>query len=270
MFVLNVLSPIEHVFWNTAEYRAFRDGAHACMQPLVRKESTPGIVDNLIRDTGAGLKSELASELLGGLTGFFGDRYHPKHREQPSFLSAGRHTSIGVPASCRLLVSRYFHELGRVFGESSSRPCSEETSLYYGSDSDSTLAGLLCDNILLMSEEQRHALLARIRSGVDVLAIENPEHFAFTGNAIGISTAGIEVNSAALDDFSEIVRFRVDTAIRHYSLLGVEKLLKYDLANKNWGLLCLADLRDELRGRLNAVLARYPVIETNPFEQAAL
>jgi len=33
-------------------------------------------------------------------------------------------------------------------------------------------------------------------------------------------------------------------------------------------LLSLAGLRDELRGQLGTVLARYPIIETNPFELA--
>lgn len=42
------------------------------------------------------------------------------------------------------------------------------------------------------------------------------------------------------------------------------------MANKDWGLLRLAELRDELRGLLSTVLARYLVIETNPFELAEL
>lgn len=268
-FVLNVFAPVGHVFWNVVAYHAFTAGAHASMQSLVSKESTPGIVNDLIRDTGEELKSELASELLGGLTHFFGDRYHPKHRRKPVFLSAGRHTSVGVPASCQPTVSRYFHEQLRVFGDSSTRPCPEDVSLTYDStESDPTLAKLLCSNVFMLSEQERNAQLALIRSGVDLLAQGNPEHFAFTGNAIGISTAGIERNAAALGDFAEIARFRVETAVRHYALRGVEKLLKYDLANKDWGLLCLADLRDELRGRLLTKLAAYPVIENNPFERA--
>lgn len=268
-YLLNVFAPIDHVLWDFSEYHAFGNGKFEYMHRLRLVESTASKLDALIRDAGAELKSDVADVLFGGFTRYFGDRYHPPQRSPAWSFSMGRHLSVAVPESCRLTVSRYFHEQHRVFGEASTRACPEDVSLAYDSrESDPTLAKLLCSNILMLSEQERHAQLALIRSGVDVLAQRNPEHFAFTGNAIGISTAGIEQNSGALGDFAEIARYRVETAIRHYSLRGVEKLLKYDLANKDWGLLCLADLRDELRGQLSTKLAAYPVIDTDPFERA--
>lgn len=268
-YLLNVFAPIGHVLWNFSEYNAFGSGKFEYMHRLRMVESTKDKLDALVRDAGAELKSDVAGELFGGFTRYFGDRYHSPHRSSAWSFSMGRHLPVAVPESCRPMVSRYFHEQLRVFGETSTRPCPEDVSLTYDSrESDQTLAKLLCSNILMLSEQERNAQLALIRSGVDILAQGNPEHFAFSGNAIGISTAGIEYNAAALGDFAEIARFRVETAVRHHSLRGVEKLLRFDLANKDWGLLCLADLRDELRGRLNTTLAAYPVIESDPFERA--
>lgn len=268
-YVLNVFAPIDHVLWDFSEYEAFGSGKFEYMHRVRLSDSTTGKLEALIRDTGAELKSDVAGELLRGLTQYFGDRYHSPHRGSAWSFSMRRHLSVAVPESCRPAVSRYFREQLRVFGESSTRSCPEDVSLTYDStESDPTLGKLLCSNVLMLSEQERNAQLALIRSGVDLLAQGKPEHFAFTGNAVGISTAGIEHNAAALGDFAEIARFRVETAVRHYALRGVEKLLKYDLANKDWGLLCLADLRDELRGRLLTKLAAYPVIENNPFERA--
>ncbi len=265
-FVLNVFSPSEHVFLNFARYQPFGDGAHAYVQRLMRMESTVSTLNDLIRDTGAELRSEVARELLGGFTRYFGDRYAPRHQTQPAFLSGSRHMSIAVPESCQPMVSRYFREQVRVFGESATKPCPEDVTLAYsGGESDQTLSGLLCKGVFLMSEGERNAVVALIRSGINFLAPERPEHFMFTGNAIAISAFEIPENCTWLDDFAVIAKFRVDMAIRHYSLSRVEKL-KHDLASKEWGLLCLADLRDELRGRLGTVLARYPAIETDPFE----
>jgi hypothetical protein len=264
--VLNVFSPSGHVFWNFAQYEPFGDGAHAYIQHLVRNESTVSILNDLIRDAGAELKSDLASDLLGGFTRYFGDRYEPRRRHRPAFLPYDRHISLAVPEPCQLMVSRYFREQVRVFGDSATKQCPEDVSLRYSNDeSDRTLSSLLVKGVFLMTESERNAQLALIRSGVDLLADDRPEHYCFTGNAIALRASGIEPNCEWLDDFAEIARFRVEMAIRHYKLGGVEKL-KRDLDHSDWGLLCLADLRDELRGRLATVLARYPVIETNPFE----
>jgi hypothetical protein len=264
-FALNVFSPCERIFWNFSQYEAFGAGKFEYMQRIQSIESTVGILNELIRDVGAELKSELSSRLLGGFTRYFGDKYHPRHQTQPSFLSGGRHLSIAVPDPCQPMVSRYFQEQVRVFGDSATRQCPEGVSLAYDDDSDRTLSGLLYKNISTMSESQRNAQIALIRSGVDLLADGKPEHFCFTTNAIGISALGVESDCDWLDDFFEIVRFRVDTAIRYYTLSGVQNLY-LGLDRSEWGLLRLADLRDELRGRLATVLARYPVIETNPFE----
>jgi hypothetical protein len=265
-FALNVFSPRERIFWNFSQYEAFGAGKFEYMQRVQSIESTVGILNELIRDVGAELKSEVASRLFGGFTRYFGDKYHPKHQTQPAFRSGGRHFSIAVPDSCQPMVSRYFQEQVRVFGDSATRQCPEDVSRAYDDESDRTLSGLLVKGVFLMKESERNAHLALIRSRVDLLADDKPEQFCFTGNAIALSAFGIEPDCEWLDDFSEIARFRVEMAIRHYSLSRVEKL-KRDLDSSEWGLLRLADLRDELRGRLATVLARYPVIETNPFEQ---
>jgi hypothetical protein len=265
-FVLNVFSPSGHVFWNFAQYEPFGSGAHSYIQQLVQKESTVSILNDLIRDTGAELKSDLASDLLGGFTSYFGDRYEPRHRYRPAFLPYDRHISLAVPEPCQLMVSRYFREQVRVFGDSATKQCPEDVSLSYSKDeSDRTLSSLLVKSVFLMTESERNAQLALIRSRVDLLADDKPEHFCFTGNAIAMSAFGIKPDCEWLDDFAEIARFRVEMAIRHYALPRVEEL-KLALERGDWGLLRLADLRDELRGRLARVLARYPVIENNPFE----
>lgn len=266
-FVLNVFTPLDHVFWNFAEYASFRAGAVGYMHSLREKESTISILNGVIRDTGAELKSDLASDLLGGFTRYFGDRYEPRENRRPAFLPYDRHQSIAVPRSCQLTASRYFHELVRVFDDSAMKQCPEDVSLRYSKDeSDRTLSSLLVKGVSLMTKDERNAQLALIRSGVDLLADDRPEHYCFTGNAISLAAFGIEPDCEWLDEFAEIARFRVETAIRHYALTGVEKL-KLDLDKGDWGLLRLAGLRDELRGRLSAVLARYPVIQNNPFER---
>jgi hypothetical protein len=264
-FALNVFSPHERIFWNFSQYEAFSAGKFEYMQGVQSIESTVGILNELIRDVGAELKSELASRLLGGFTRYFGDKYHSKRQTQPAFRSGGRHSSIAVPESCQPMVSRYFQEQVRIFGDSSTRRCPEDVTLAYDDESDRTLSCLLVKGAFLMTDSERNAQLALIRSGVDLLAMGKPEHFCFTGNAIDISAFGVESDCDWLDDFAEIVRFRVDTAIRYYTLSGVQNLY-LALDRSEWGLLRLADLRDELRGRLATVLARYPVIETNPFE----
>jgi len=267
-YALNVFSPLGHILWNVNRYHPFGAGAHAYMQVLLAKESTVTTLNEVIRDTGAELRSELSYELLGGFTRHFGDRYEPRD-SQLSFLSGHRHISVAVPESCQHTVSRHFHELLRVFGESSTRPCPEDQTIgQIGEEDEKVLSNLLSRNVPTMPEQERHACLALIRSNVDILRPDRPDHFKFTGNTgVGISPLGMVPDYPWLSDFADIVRFRVEMAIRHYSMPGIEKL-KRDLASKEWGLLCLADLRDELRGQLSTVLARYPVIETNPFELA--
>jgi hypothetical protein len=264
--VLNVFSPLDQVFWNFAEYASCRVGAVKYADAFRENERTTSILDGVVRDIGAELKSALASDLLGGFTGFFGDKYHPRKHTHSWALTGGRHFSIAVPDSCQPMVSRYFQEQVRVFGDSAARACPEDVTLGYSNESDNTLSSLLVRGVFLMTESERNAQLALIRSKVDLLTGNKPEHFCFTGNAIAVSAFGIEPDCEWLDEFSEIARFRVEMAIRHYSLPRVEKL-KRDLDSSEWGLLRLANLRDELRGRLATVLARYPVIETNPFER---
>lgn len=261
---LNIFSPFGSVFWNFAEYQSFRSGAVEYMHRLRAKESTVGILDEVIRETGAELRSEVSSVLLGGFTSYFGDRYEPRYGIQQD--SMGRHLSIAVPESCQPMVSRYFHEQVRVFGESATKPCADEVTLGYSRDeSDQTLAGLLVKGVFSMSEAERNAVVALIHSGIDFLTPERPHHFCFTGNAIAMSALGLEESYPWFDDFAVIARFRLKTAVERYSLARIEKL-KQDLDRPEWGLLRLADLRDEMRGRLSAVLAKHPVIETNPFE----
>jgi len=270
-FALNVFSPLGHVLWNVAEYHAFLDGFFEYKHSLRAKESTVSTLNEVIRDTGVELRSDLSYKLLGGFTRHFGDRYEPNYSSQPPFLSGHRHISIAVPESCQPTVSRYFHELLRVFGESSTRPCPEEQTVgQLGEEDEKSFFNLLCRNVPTMPEQARHACLALIRSDVEILSSDRPEQFKFTGNSgVDISPLGMDPDYPWLGDFADIARFRVEMAIRHYSMPGIEKL-KRDLASKEWGLLRLANLRDELRGRLSAVLARYPVIETNPFELAKM
>jgi hypothetical protein len=266
-FALNILSPLGHVFWNFGWYHTFTHGEFEYRETFREKESRITHINALIRDTGAELDSELASELLYGFAGNCGDRYSPPEHSQPYGLSTGRHGSFAIPESCQPQVSRYFHEQLRVFAQSAVRSCPEDAQLTYsGEYCDPTLDRLLAHNIFMMSAVERNACLALIRSGFDILAEPRPEHYMFTARVIAIWTAGINTKRAELlEEFAEIARFRVDMAIRYGSLRVVEKL-KRNLGEKEWGLLCLADLRDELRGKLGTVLARYPVIENNPFE----
>jgi hypothetical protein len=263
--VLNVFAPWGMVLWNLAEYEAFSRGMTDYMHRLRSVESTVEVLNGLIRDAGAELKSEIASELFGGFTSYFGDKYHPTQRSSTGFLAGYRHYSIAVPETCQPTVSRYFQEQLRVFGDSATKQCPENVTLSYRDESNRTLSALLYKNISTMSENERNAQLVLIRSGVDLLADGKPEHFCFTAGAIGVSALGVEADCEWISDFAEIARFRVGAAIRHYSLPSVQSV-KRALDREEWGLLRLADLRDELRGRLTTVLARYPVIETNPFE----
>lgn len=264
-FVLNVFSPSGMVLWNFAQYQAFGDGMADYMHRLRSVESTVEVLNGLIRDAGAELKSEIASELFGGFTRYFGHKYHPEQRSNTGFLAGFKHQSIAVPEVCQPMVSRHFHEQLRVFGDSVTKQCPDQEPLPYDDESDRTLSGLLGKNIATMSECQRNTQLALIRSGVDLPLAEKPEHFWFTTGGIAISALGLETDCEWIDDFVDIVKFRVGMAIRYYSIPRVQRL-KLALDRSEWGLLRLADLRDELRGRLATVLARYPVIETNPFE----
>lgn len=268
-FALNVFSPVGHVLWNVNAYRAFADGAFAYTQRLLQNESTVGTLNAVIRDAGAELRSDVAYKLLGGFTRAYGDRYEPPRSLLPAFLSGHRHLSVAVPDSCQPMVSRYFQEQARAFGESATRPCPEHERLVLtGEGDEQSLFGLLCKSVAAMSDSQRHSCLALMRSGVELLATDASEQFKFTGNAgVAISALGVAPDCPWLGDFAAIARYRVEAAVRHYALPGIEKL-KGDLAAKEWGVLCLADLRDALRGQLNAALAGHPVIESNPFELA--
>jgi hypothetical protein len=268
-FVLNIFSPLGAVFWNFASYKAAGDGAFKYAQRLVKDERTRSILNKIILEVGAERRSEFSSNLLGGFTRFFGDSYQPQLQTQPPFLSAHRHLSIAVPASCQGAISRYFNRQLVVFKNTATKQCPEEVSLVLtGASHNEPLFGLLCKAVGTMSDGERDAHLYTTRSGHSPLATDEPSHLKYTGNSgISISPVGVGRESKWLNVFEEISRFRVESAISHFSLSGAVKL-KCELDDERWSPLWLAGLREEFRGRLASTLAHYPIVETNPFELA--
>jgi hypothetical protein len=264
--MLNLFAPRGCVFWFVREYEAFRVGNVAYVDRIVGDERMRHILDGVLVETGVRRNSEFAYLLLGGLTRRYGDRYFPG--ESPAIgQSAGRHLSIVVPEARRAFVGRYFAQQHAVFGARAVMPCADGRAVGLSDDRDKTIFGLLQQPVDAMSERERKATVASIeslRASGDLLRLRDENlAYGFQAGAM-MMLLKPDTRSEAVSELTTIMRFRADVGLRDFALPVLERM-KGELDELGWNPLELADLREELRGRFDSVLSKYPVIQTDPF-----
>jgi hypothetical protein len=267
VFVLNLLSPLQRVFWSFGRYGAVRRGSNRVSHTISGRSDTKESLVSMLAELG-GAKTFFSHVLLGGLTRPFGDRFEPDSLEADYFLLSHRQDSIAVPTPCRPAVARYFQRLITVFGEDSTRPCDEHHSLARVGGGPEQAAELLAVPVEMMGKDQLHKLHDEVRQiGFSYINWVAGRDFEFAyGNQGGITVRLMRnPDPSSLNEISAILRFRVNVATIHCALPVVEQL-KEQLDAAGWSALALADLREELRGILDARLSKYPIYQTDPFE----
>lgn len=261
--VLTLLAPRGTVFWNQSEYhRAFEAGRSRFSIALSMREDAMQCLDALCADLGAPRKSFLAYVPFGAFTRPFGDRHAPGILDCDYFLLARRHVSIAVPSACRGAVSRYFHRLATVFVESAFMACSEEIAVE-GSHEPEAIRMAIGLGADAMSPSQRKEAIAWLSH-----AIDDAPPMATLGYLFG--TFGAEL-ALRLDPLAgdagaveQVLRLRTRLLVERASLPALGRA-KASLETPGWEALALADLREELRGQLDARLCPYPIVQTDPF-----
>ena len=262
-FVLNVVAPKGHVFWDVSDgYAAFIRGAARFSQALSLSLETRDRLRDVLEEAGIERRSFCSHVVFGGLTRPYGDYFLPVHLGGDYFLLAQRHMSIGVPASCRPAVARYFHRQMASFGDRALRECAEHSSLYGNGIASGSLArSALVLPLDALSSDERFEALDAMENGHWQAGRDFDLSHACRGIEIALlkPPAPDEVNS-----ISALSRRRVELALDQGSLLVLERM-KARLETPGWNSLSLADLREELRAALDTRLAGYPIIQTDPF-----
>lgn len=261
--VLTLLSPLGTILWNLSEHhRAFTAGRSRFSIALSAREDATQRLDALCADLGVPRTSFLAYVPFGALTQPFGERYAPATLDPDYFLLARRHASIAVPSACRDAVSRYFHRLATVFGESAFMACPEDLVVEGSHEPEDTrlAISLGADAMSALQRRQAAAWLSH--------ALEDEVPLATLGYVFGTFGAELSLHldapSSDRDAMEDVLRLRTRLLVDRASLPAVERA-KASLETRGWESLALADLREELRGQLDARLCPFPVVQTDPF-----
>ncbi len=266
--VLNILPPINHIFWSLSEYyTAFEIGRTQFSQALSGLPDTRQVLRDFLVESCIEPKSFCAYEIFGGLTRPFGEYFSPETRAVNYFLRAHRHMSLAVPLTCRPAVSRYFHRQENVFGDEAFRECDENYFIYGGQESIGEFEkGLLHTAIEMVAPKRRREYLEFLqanKNSIEAWRIGLDVDFAYATRGIDAALLR-KPDQSAVEEIAAIARVRADIAVKQCPLIVVQRF-KDSLNTPGWDALDLADYREELRGVLDARLARFPIIQANPF-----
>jgi hypothetical protein len=273
-YVLNLLAPRGHAFWDMGAFKAFAGGHHRYGQRLVERGTLRTEVRDLLVEVGRKPKSHFAWYLLGGVTRFFGDAFLPEEATDADLLFASRLESFAVPAECRESVSFYFRRQAIIFGERSTIAVPEDRQLVVSDQSRSAFSdwtSLLAIPVPALSREQRKAALLALETtekATGPILLDRDLHVCF-GRPGDISLAlPFRVQDAGLmHDFLGLAKFRIDIALR-ISALPVLEGLRDELLTPGWEDVALADLRGAALEQFCARLQMFPEMLTNPFQLA--
>lgn len=272
--VLNVLAPIDHIFWNLDAYQTFQHGHQIASAGVASQPSTLSALIESVREVGERERSIYSFVLLGGISRCFGDRFLPESLPSDYRTLAKRHHSFFVPSTCCGAVSRHFHELAVAFGESSAR-AARGSQEFVVTDSgrrrypDEYCAFGKAPPLLSWHElESSVSFLKRlVDEGDDQQVLRRlVESTVVSGDVSVAVPAEIVGDDSFLSLMSELLALRANFAVEMLPSTVVERLLR-ELDGLGWRHRLLIDLRDQLRGRLLGHLAKHPSLLDDPFAE---
>ena len=260
VILMNIFAPRDQIFWNFADgYRAFSRGQSAFQNYLAgRQDWKEQLVEinELCNPTG---NSFFSYHLLGGLTRGFNDVFNDYDCENinPALMD-GFHCSIAMHAYMYESMRRYLELQLEYFGNNAFVKDFAGDLFSFGNEE-------LYNNIfrMVISEKNINQPHARI-----------PDFGKCNMNKAAFFHAKLrspdfwppsEKENIPLNLMSEILKARASWVISNLRLTSVA-IAKNIINDRIWGFPKYADIRNELRRMFDTELARFPVIQTNPYE----
>lgn len=266
MYVLNIFTQREHVFWNFCVYnRLFASELQLDWQYRTsgRINKTHSVLTRLIKQAGHKKKSDFASTMLGAWTRT--PEFNPN--EIPTELRGlgFRHLSMLVPKGDRDAVQNHFEEQIKYFADGAlfSYPEKDRT-VDFDNLRGTSHWRLLNEHIVKMNSEDRAWLYDEVRKyesndALVVLAASLDPRFAIRGLFSLFPVWPRFVPFVDLDRYAEVLRFRTRLALIVCPLPQIEKFTR-DI-HSNLGKSEYSDnVHDELLAMLAARLEPYRAI----------
>ena len=260
VILMNIFAPKDQIFWNFSDrYRAFSRGQSAFQNYLAGRQDWKEKlleINEVCNPTG---NSFFSYHLLGGLTRGFNDVFNDYDCENinPALMD-GFHCSIAMHA--------YMHE--------SMRKYLELQLEYFGNNA---FAKDFTGDLFAFGNEEMYNNLFRVvisESNINQLHARIPDFGKCKINKSVFFHAKLrspdfwppgEKENIPLDLIGEILKARASWVISNLRLASVA-IAKNTINDRIWGVPRYADIRNELRRMFDTELARFPVIQTNPYE----
>lgn len=262
-FVLNILAPAGHVFWDFSEsFQASLAGQARYTMSLNDRPDVTAHLDALCRELETPRASFLSHVVFGGLTRRFGERYFFAGTDDDIFRVAQRHASIGVPSVCVESVSRYFRRQAQVFADRAFRTYDEAAIASGGEESDAARTAISLGAEALPGAARTAAIdwLTQAIGQPGALDAIGLMHACRGANLGLFRTPGAD----HLDSIGTLLRMRVHAVVEHGTLAALDTM-KSALTTPGWDRVEVAELRETLRGLIDTRLHAYPVAQTDPF-----
>lgn len=274
-YILNIIAPQDTCFWNFELYNAFRKGKIKTLSTIKLLHQSKNILVDFIKETGREVGSFFAEIWMQDLTMYFGNYFAYKHLNlSDRIILHMSHRNIFVPFELKPYLSSYFVKQIESFGESAFLECDFERLFYF-------LNNDIYSNLINQYKQLFNSHIARLELAAlkpfkhDLMNLDKfnqiPKALLLMKNCESVNFGYVPImkqglcDDAFYTDLGEIFLARVNWVINHSTIYQLENI-KYSLSHSMWGDLALVDLRNELRKKVDIILADFPIIQTNPYE----
>lgn len=277
-FILHILAPKGCIFWNfRGDYLSFFYGSRVFRWKIISSELAEETTLNYIHHTCSENDSFYSDVILHGLSDCFGDKFFHKHSYRETLTLAQFYQSILVSSELKTIVEDYFVQQVNYFKSTSFREIDFQRLLTVD-----------VDNVDCSPEAQRFSLIMNTQH--KAIAKENHKKIvdeisqfdSFDENLFEwmLLKQSDNINSSfycdaqgvKLENFKRdldaIMNFRVSWAIKNLPLCRLESVKCHlnEPYPSPWGQNGFSVLRNQLREKLDSVLCKFPIIQTNPYE----
>lgn len=273
-FILNILAPKDSYFFNfTGYYESFYHGLTLSNKNYIKDEKK---IKQIIVSSGADTDSFFATILLHGITGHL-EKYQKLLGEKYSAYIFLKQSSFFIPTDFKPYVYDYFKQQVIQFDDSSIIKVQEIRKdldfINHQSFNATDLELIFSSFIDELDNEQQHLLIekidiletARNYEGRDIWFLKRKPNIRTIPARNMIFRKHKKMDPYFYELSKKVINFRVDWEIRNYPLKNLCSF-KQEINSALWGELEFSTLRNELRRKIDLELAKYPIIQTNPFE----
>lgn len=275
-YILNIIAPKDSCFWNLDFHNAFN--FFIKIPPAIELlHQSKNILIDFVKETGEKPDSFFAEIWLQDLTRDFGDdfRYQKLNSSYARTIISMFRKSIFVQVEHKPYLSSYFIKQLEVFGETAF--LKYDLRKFINALNENTYSEVIKQHRLFFRSflaGLKPTDIKKIKHNlIDIIDEFNqiPKEILLYESCYSVNLAHISPMEKMVfynefyDDLREIFLNRANWVINHSTIRQIEHI-KSSISSSSWGDLPLVDLRNELRKRVDIILADFPIIQTNPYE----